>query len=75
MGGENALFSASLAVHTFYMYDGHYMEGLCYKCSYLEGIAAALAGEKRQEFHPSVWRKQLTCFLRHFFRRMRNINF
>lgn len=51
-GGENALFSASLAVHTLYMYDGHYMEGLCYKCSYLEGIAAALAGEKRQEFHP-----------------------
>lgn len=24
---------------------------ICYKCSYLQGLAAASAGEKRQEFH------------------------
>ena len=39
-----------------------YMEGLCYKCSYLVGLAAALADEKRQEFHPERLEKSAYMF-------------
>ena len=38
------------------------MEGLCYKCSYLVGLAAALADEKRQEFHPERLEKSAYMF-------------
>lgn len=50
-----ALFSASLAIHTLYMYDGHHMKDLCYKCSYLEGLGGCFGGRKAPAISPRAF--------------------